>query len=173
MARRVLDLVSLSELKKHNDEGLTELVSDKFGKGTLVKEAKTQQVQFSKSQSIISTTGISKMVRKISREFKHDSDVSYLVDSAGIRHTISNEALDILKALSFYSITCNDKVSVCIIDLFKEIDLYFLTGAVKELVSVVIETTDNGVVEYSHKHLMEACRLEVFTLLREAGVSIG
>lgn len=171
MNRRILDNVTITALDKHGDPELTKSVSDMFGVGTLVEDAKIQQVTFNKSMLGLSVTNMSGIIRKLANELRPSSLDGSVVDSNGNSHTVSVEAVSLLKAIVFYRITSPSLVSSCIGVLLTEIDNHFKGQSPKALVTLSLD--GEGEIENKNTNLMKYCRTEIFDLLREAGVNIG
>lgn len=169
--RRILDNVTITALDKHGDPELTKSISDMFGVGTLVEDARIPQVAFNKSMLGLSTTNMSSIIRKLANELRPSSLDASIVDSDGNIHVVSTEVVSLLKAITFYSITCPPIVYTCIRAILNEIDNHFKGQAPKELVTLSLD--ESGQVETQNTNLMNYCRLEIFGLLREAGVTIG
>lgn len=173
MNRRVLDNVSITALSKHGDEELTKSVTEMFGPGTYVVDAKTPIVSFDKSMLGLAPTNISNMIRKTSKEFMPKDNIGIIKDSKSTVHEVSKEAVAILKAVAFYRVTCNVDVSDCLGSILNEIDDYLTIGKSNDTVSVLIEQElDGEIKETNNKNLMEYCRKEVFGLLKEVGLNI-
>lgn len=168
--RRVLDNVAITALNKHGDPELTKSISDMFGVGTLVEDAKIEQVVFNKSMLGLSVTSMTGIIRKLSKELKPNVDIGNVVDSDGHNHAVSVEVVSLLKAVTFYSITCPTIVVPCIRSLLIEIDNWFKHKTTKSLITISLD--DSGDVDEANNKLMEYCRKEIFGLLREAGVEI-
>lgn len=170
MNRRILDAISMTALNNCGDEELVEYIKDRFGEGTLVKDAKTPVVRFEKSDFGLKSTEITKDIKKLMKSFVEESSTGYLVDSEGNTHEVPIKCISALKSIAIYTTVCPEVISECIKSLLNEIDRYFISGFVVESTTVEIEGNKEGSVGYRNVNLLNECRKEIFGILREVGV---
>lgn len=172
MSRRILDSISIDAIKATNDSELLKGIIDIFGEGTLVKDAKTKSVRFDKSDFGLKKFSIYEQIKSLSKELLPDMTLSTkceIIDSSGDSHAVTPEAISILKAMSIYSLTCPIPVSKSIKSILKEIDSFYIREQMPEAVSLLLEE-DSSIT--SNEHLLNFCRSEIHSLLKEAGVTL-
>lgn len=173
MNRRILDEVTINALAKYDDKNLTEFIKERFGEGSLVKDAKTPVVRFDKSMFGLTKFSFISTVRLLAKEFHTGTGEGTIVNSNGDSITVDSKAIGILKALCLYSTTCPIVLKDCIRSVLNEIDNYFTNGVNNDLVIITLEESNEGkITKSNNENLLKVCREEIFNLLREVGVNI-
>lgn len=171
MSRRIIDEVSIKAINDTGDMELKSAIIDRFG-GREVKDAKTPVIRFNKSLFGLKTTSLGSYIKRVSKDLVPTVSRCEFIDSNGVSHQMTKEAVSILKAVSVYSCTCTVVIAECLDKVLYEIDKYF-SSLSSDVVIIDVEDKDTYEDEYKKSKLFKYCQEEVYNLLREAGVNIG
>lgn len=159
----------MQAIDKFGDESLKKQVREMFGEGTTVIDPKTPICKLGKSALGVPTVTLSKELKKVMKQFTIGKDTeSVIISENGFQCTVLPSVLLVLKAICLYRVTCNPTLCECLGTVMGELSGYFDTNCVSYRKTLFMNTSKSD-----KNVLLDYCRREVLSLLKEEGLDVG